>query len=70
MIFDSHAHYSVFQFQNQFPFLDEEDIDDGLGQTQQNISAEDRVPPECPQFLPFLPGIFSKVGCEWIFLCR
>ena len=24
MIFDSHAHYSVFQFQNQFPFLEEE----------------------------------------------
>ena len=48
------------------PFLDEEDIDDGLGQTQQNISAEDRVPPECPQFLPFLlsldPYTFVTLG--------
>lgn len=25
MIIDSHAHYSVFQFNNQFPFLDEQD---------------------------------------------
>ena len=25
MIIDSHAHYSVFQFNNQFPFLDEKD---------------------------------------------
>ncbi len=25
MIIDSHAHYSVFQFKNQFPFLDEKD---------------------------------------------
>ena len=30
------------------PFFDEGDIDEGLGQTEQNISAEDRVPPECP----------------------
>lgn len=36
------------------PFFDEGNIDEGLGQTEQNISAEDRVPPECPQFLPFL----------------
>lgn len=48
------------------PFLDEEDIDDGLGQAQQNVSAEDRVPPECPQFLPFLlsldPYSFVTLG--------
>ncbi|MBQ8993376.1 MAG: hypothetical protein IJ085_04545 [Turicibacter sp.] len=48
------------------PFFDEDDIDDGLGQTQQNIPAEDRVPPECPQFLPFLlsldPYTFVTLG--------
>ena len=25
MIIDSHAHYSVFQYQNEFPFLDGKD---------------------------------------------
>ena len=48
------------------PFFDEGDIDEGLGQTEQNISAEDRVPPECPPFLPFLlsldPYTFVTLG--------
>lgn len=46
--------------------LDEDDIDDGLGQTQQNTAIEDRVPPECPKFLPFLlsldPYTFVTLG--------
>ena len=48
------------------PFFDEGNIDEGLGQTGQKISAEDRVPPECPQFLPFLlsldPYTFVTLG--------
>lgn len=48
------------------PFFDDDDIDDGLGQTEQNIPPEDRVPPECPQFLPFLlsldPYTFVTLG--------
>ena len=32
----------------------ENDIDQGLGQTEEKVNAKDRVPPECPPFLPFL----------------
>lgn len=48
------------------PFFDEDDLDQGLGQTEEKISAEDRVPPECPPFLPFLlsldPYTFVTLG--------
>lgn len=48
------------------PFFDEGDLDQGLGQTEEKISAEDRVPPECPPFLPFLlsldPYTFVTLG--------
>lgn len=36
------------------PIFNESNADEGLGQTKQSISAEERVPPECPPFLPFL----------------
>ena len=50
------------------PFFDEGNIDEGLGQTGQKISAEDRVPPECPQFLPFLLSLdpYSLVTLGYI----
>ena len=50
------------------PFFDEGNIDEGLGQTGQKISAEDRVPPECPQFLPFLLSLdpYSLVTLSYI----
>ncbi len=36
------------------PELDEETKDEQLGQSESGPSASDRVPPECPPFLPFL----------------
>ncbi len=44
----------------------ENDIDQGLGQTEEKVNAKDRVPPECPPFLPFLlsldPYTFVTLG--------
>ena len=37
------------------PFFTSESIDAELGQTdEETLEAEDKVPPECPRFLPFL----------------
>ena len=48
------------------PLFNEGDFDQGLGQTEEKLSAEDRVPPECPPFLPFLlsldPYTFVTLG--------
>ncbi|MDE5977750.1 MAG: hypothetical protein K2G70_04720 [Turicibacter sp.] len=48
------------------PIFSEETVDEELGQTEETTAAEDRVPPECPSFLPFLlsldPYTFVTLG--------